>query len=160
MVEILQVLEGLAYLGFIAGAIFAVMELRTMSRDRQTELLTRVAEYTCSREMEEMGAKFMRANFRTPEEAEEQLTLAELMMAADYNDYLGLLAKKRLVPLDAVIDMFNFEYIWDKLRVWARTPYTVDSRKEEYKPLYPNLEWIAGEQRKRRLAMEQKAKGA
>jgi len=56
--------------------------------------------------------------------------------------------------------MFNFEFIWDKLAVWVGTPYAADSMKEEYKPSYPNLEWIAGVQRTRRLVAEQKAKAA
>ena len=35
VVDVLQVLEGLAHVGFIAGAIFAVLELRGISRERR-----------------------------------------------------------------------------------------------------------------------------
>ena len=44
MVDLMHVLEGLAYVGFIAGAFFAVVELRTMSRDRKIESKLRETE--------------------------------------------------------------------------------------------------------------------
>jgi hypothetical protein len=161
VVDLLQVLEGAAYVGFIAGAIFAVIELRTLTKDRKTELLMRVTEFSGTLEFETAGAKFMRASFRTPEEAEEQCSLPVLMMIADFNENLGILAQRGLVSKDVVLDTFNFEYVWDKIKVWARPPLSEPARPnvDNYRPSYPAFEWLAGEYKKKRLAAEQKAKG-
>jgi len=159
VVEVLQVLEGLAYVGFIAGAIFAVIELRTMTKNRKTELLIRIAEFSCTPEFEEVGARFVKANFKTPEEAEEQLSLPSLMMLADYNDFLGTLAKNKLVPKDTILDTFDFEYAWEKIKVWTRPPNAGDPNGERHGPSYPYFEWLAGEARERRLQRSKDGQG-
>ncbi len=152
-------LEGLAYVGFIAGAIFAVLELRTMSKDRKTELVMRVSEFMCTLEFEQAAAKFMKARFKTPEEAEEQVSLPVLMMIADYCEGIGNLAQRGLVPKDVVFDLFPIEYVWSKLKVWAKASSDIDDPdRDKYGTAYPSFEWLAGEDRKRRLAQEQKAK--
>ncbi len=161
VVDILQVLEGATYAAFIVGAIVAVYELRTMTRDRKTEILMRATEFTSTLEFETAGAKFMRARFRTPEEAEEQCSVPVLMMIADYNENLGVLVQRGLVPKDVVMDILNFEYVWDKIKVWARAPLSesADPNVDNYRPSYPAFEWLAAEQKKRRVAVEQKEKG-
>jgi len=160
VVDILQVLEGGAYVGFIFGAIFAVLELRTMSKDRKTELLMRTSEFCCTLEWEEAAAKFMKARFQTPEEAEEQVSLPVLMMIADYCEGIGTLAQRGLVPKDVVLDMLPIEYVWDKIKVWAQAPSDIDDpNRGKYGPTYPSFEWLASEDRKRRVAREQKVKG-
>ena len=66
MVDILQVLEGAAYVGFIAGAIFAVMELRTLSKDRKTELTMRMNEHWASKDFEEAFIKIRELDSTDP----------------------------------------------------------------------------------------------
>lgn len=161
MVELLQVLEGLAYVGFIAGAIFAVLELRTMSKDRKTELVMRASEFMCTLEWEQAAAKFMKARFQTPEEAEEQVSLPVLLMVADYCEGIGTLAQRGFVPKDVVLDLLPVEYVWNKIKVWVKAPSDIDDPdRDKFGPTYPCFEWLAGEDRKRRLAQEQKAKAA
>ena len=153
MVDILQVLEGLAYAGFIAGAIFAVVELRTISRDRKTELLMRSAEFGCTLEFETASAKLIKARFKTPEEAEEQLSLPVLLMLCDYCETIGTLAQRKLVPKNVALDIYPFEYIWDKVKVWADASSDIDDpERDKYGSTYPSFRWLAGEARKRRLA--------
>ena len=48
MVDILQVLEGATYAAFILGATVAVIELRSMRKDRELEFYMRMNEYWCS----------------------------------------------------------------------------------------------------------------
>ncbi len=159
MVDILQVLEGAAYVGFIAGAIFAVLELRTMSRDRRTELSLRMTEYMCSREFEEATAIFMKAKFKTAQEAEEQCSLAVLLMVADYCESIGYMARKKLVPMDIILETIPIEYCWDKIKIWAHDDESADPARANYGAAYQSFEWLANEDRKRRQAEEQKAKG-
>lgn len=39
MVDLIQVLEGAAYVGFILGAVFAVLELRGIGRERRVSIV-------------------------------------------------------------------------------------------------------------------------
>jgi len=119
VVDLMQVLEGLAYVGFIAGAIFAVLELRGFRQDRSTELVMRMNEFMCSRDFAEMTARFMKARFKTAKEAEEQLSMADLLMAADYFEGVGYLAKRRLIPTKIIVDTLPSDYAWDKIKPWA-----------------------------------------
>jgi hypothetical protein len=159
MVDATFVMDAIVAVSIAAGAAFAVLELRSMSKDRKTELLMRIAEFTCRLEFEEAGARFVKANFQTPEEAEEQLSLPVLMMLADYNDFLGTLAKNELVPKDAILDTFDFEYAWEKIKVWARSPNAADQDGERRGPSYPYFEWLAGEARERRLQRNKDGQG-
>lgn len=151
VVDLLQVLEGLAYVGFIAGAMFAVIELRTMSRDRKTEIVLRTAEFWCTHEFEEASAKFVKAKFKTPGEAEEQITLPSLMMMADYFDLVGFMVKRNLVPKNLVLDIMPCDYVWDKMKPWALGDDINDPRIREYtQASYRYFEWLAEEKRRRR----------
>jgi hypothetical protein len=157
--EILQVLETLVYVELILGVILALNELRTMSRDRKSELAMRMTEYWCTLEFQESAAKFLKARFTTPEEAEEQLSLGSLMLGASFFERLGYMVRKKLVPIDIVIETMPVEYTWEKIKPWARGEEIDDPERSKYpRATYPNYEWLANEDRKHRLAAEQKAR--
>ena len=157
MVDASLVLNAIMAVSIAAGAFFAVLELRTMAKNRRTELLMRANEFCCSREWAEAAAKFIKARFQTPEEAEEQVTLPALIMIGDYCEGIATLAERGLVPKDVVTDMLPIEYTWDKIKVWARA--IDDPKRPKYGLVYPSFEWLANEARKTRLAADQKAKG-
>jgi hypothetical protein len=158
VVDILPYLEAAAYIGFIAGAIFAVLELRGLKQDRSTELVMRMNEFTCSRDFEDTIARFMKARFKTAKEAEEQLSTADLMMIADYFDGIGYLAKRKLIPADIIVGILPSDYVWDKIKPWADEEEVDDPERVKYGSSYPYAKWLAEETRRRRLADEQKGK--
>ena len=150
MVDILQVLEGAAYVGFIAGAIFAVLELRPMSRDRRTEMMLRSAEFFCAREFEEATVNGVKANFE-PGKCSD----VDMKMIADYWDYLGAMVRMKLVDYRTATQILNFEGVWEWMKPW------IDTWEERVgKGRFEDFEWMASEQRRRRLAVEQKGKGS
>jgi hypothetical protein len=73
VVDLLLVLEGAAYVGFIVGAIFAVYELRSASKDRKTDMMMRINEWWCRPEWAEPLAKLWKTDFKNEEEAEKQM---------------------------------------------------------------------------------------
>ena len=150
MVDILQVLEGAAYLGFIAGAIFAVYELRDMKKSRDFDLMMRLNESWLNRDFVEATVKVMRADFATAKEAEEQCSAVTLKLVADYFDSYATLIRSGLA--DAARVPLAFETCYGKLEPW------IVGWEETVPGRYDDLRWIANEQRNERLAAEQKEK--
>jgi hypothetical protein len=152
VVDILQVLEGLAYVGFIAGAIFAVIELRTMSRDRKTELLVNMAEHWSSREFVEALSHYAEADFQSAEKAEKTCPRISLFMMSEYFDSMATLARKKAVSFDLMYQLLDFEGVWERMKPWC-----LHMRDKTNPSEFVDFEWMANECRKKRLAAEKKA---
>ena len=118
MVDILQVLEGAAYVGFIAGAIFAVLELRDLKRDRRLELVTQAAMHWTTREFEDAFSKIWRADATDAKELEKQVSFVDLSLIADFHAAVGRLATEGLVDARALTGYFPFSYTWNKMKPW------------------------------------------
>ena len=149
MVDILQVLEGLAYVGFIAGAIFAVMELRSISKDRKLELFVRLSEQWNSREFSQAMVNLGKADFQNAETAERTCPTVDLVMIAEYFDWVASLARKNLISEDFIMSAYDFEFPWNLMKPWC-----LDWRKRMAPSQLSDFEWIAGKQRTWRQASE------
>ena len=151
MVDILLVLEGAAYVGFIAGAIFAVMELRTMSKDRKTEFVMRMNEYWASKDFEEAFIKVRELDSKDPRLMEEKCTKQSLWMVVDYVDGIGTLVEDGLLDKKYLLNMVAWELLWDRLEPWV-----VDMRKKVGNPeLATGFECAAREARRISARLEQ-----
>ena len=118
MVDLLLVLEGMAYIGFIAGAIFAVWELRTMSRDRQTEFIMRVNEHWTTRDFQDGWVKVRDIDSKDSKEIERICTRQSLRMIVEYLDGLGSLAQRNLLKRELVTDLLAWDLVWDQVEPW------------------------------------------
>lgn len=116
--ELNNVLEAAAFASVILAAIIAVHELRVAAKDRKTAMVMQIAEFWCSPQWEDAAAKLTKANFKTAQEAEEQLSLPVVLMIADYLDFVASLIRDKLVPRESVMNIAIFEYAWDKLEPW------------------------------------------
>jgi hypothetical protein len=97
VVDIPQVLEGAAYVGFIVGAIFAVLELHSISKDRKTDLMLRINEFWGRPEWYEAITRINKANFKDAKEAEDQCSEVSLMMVTDHLDGMASLARQKAI---------------------------------------------------------------
>ena len=150
MVDILQVLEGLAYIGFIGGAIFAVLELRTMSKASQTELILRVSEFWSSKDFEEAFVKVRELESKDPKQIEEKCTKQSLFMVVDYIDGIADLARLNLLNRDVVLDMIAYDLIWDRMEPWI-----AEERRMRGNPEMANgLEYAAAEVRRMKASQQ------
>lgn len=118
LMELNSVLEAAAFASVILAAITAVHELRVAAKDRKTAMVMQIAEFWCSPQWEDAAAKLTKANFKTAQEAEEQLSLPVVLMIADYLDFVASLIRDKLVPRESVMNIAIFEYAWDKLEPW------------------------------------------
>ena len=143
MVDILLVLEGAAYVGFIAGAIFAVLELRGIARDRRTHLVVDVFTRTSDPGFAGAVIKIMGAEFKDAKEAKEMCTEDSLMMVGHYFEGLGLLLARGLVDEDLLLEVWPYDQVFDKMK-----PYTAEIRKKYTPDAWEWFEYLANEERK------------
>ncbi len=142
LVDLLQVLEGAAYVGFIAGAIFAVIEIRAIAKDRRLEFWMRVTEASSTREFTEATCKLWRAKGTTAEELESEVSYVDLSMIADRLEMIASLGVKGLISRKELVAYIPFETYWKKLRPWVLAERAVYGLPE----LCDDIEALAGEQ--------------
>jgi len=139
VVDILQVLEGLAYVGFIAGAIFAIIELRSMRKDRELEFYMRMNEYWCSRDFEEAIIKVreLPPEIDDPREVESKCGSLALWTYVDYLDGIGQMARSKILSKEFVLDLAEWAGLWIKLEPWI-----MDKRQNGFAVLGSDFQWI------------------
>jgi hypothetical protein len=156
MVDASLVLDAIVAVSIAAGALFAVVQLREMARDRRTELMLRFADIWLTPEFEENMSKLVRTKFSNGEEAERACPPAGLMFVGDYFETISQYVKYGLLDRDYVLHIYPVEWSWEKLKPWI-----VDMRSATgIEGMHGAFEWLAGEDRKMRIAEEQKAKAA
>jgi hypothetical protein len=147
VVDILQVLEGATYAAFIVGAIVAVYELRTMSRDRRLEMSMRFNEHWCSKDFEEAFTKIrgLSPEDMDPRQIEEKCTQEALWMVVDYVSGIGDLYYEKSVDRRFVFNFIAWDLMWQKLKPWV-----IDMREKTGNPYIGfSLENCAKEERRR-----------
>lgn len=147
MVDLMQVLEAATYAAFIAGAIFAVMELRTMSRERKMGLILRFNEFWCSKDFVEAFTKVKRLGpkDKDPRQIEEKCTEESLWMVMDYITGVGDLYYDNLLDRKFVFGLIAWDLIWQRLEPWV-----IDVRQKVGNPYIGlSLEGCAAEERQR-----------
>ena len=118
MADLLQVLETGTYAAFIAGAIFAVMELRTMSRDRKTQLIMNVWSTFNVSEFAEAHSRIDMTETKDWKDIEAKCHRADINKVMEFYEGLGLLVRKRLVDPELVLEMCYPRLMWAKLKPW------------------------------------------
>lgn len=137
----MQVLEGLAYVGFIAGAIFAVIELRSMRKDRETDFLMRINDYWSSRDFEEALVKLRELpEFDDPHEIEDRCGKLALYTYIDYVEGIAQLAENKSLDLRFVLTVGDWSGMWVKVEPWIRL------MRENGQPAFAqSFEWLVAE---------------
>ena len=119
MVDILQVLEGATYAAFIAGAIFAVIELRSMSKDRETDFLMRMNEYWTSRDFMEANLKVKELpETEDPREIENKVGKLDLYRYVEYLDGVAMLVQNKSLKLSFALGLAEWFNLWENLEPW------------------------------------------
>ncbi len=117
--DMLQVLEGAAYVGFIAGAIFAVIELRAIKKDRRLEFWLRLSERLSDRDFVEAYCRIVRAKGTTAQELEDEISYSGLRMVTDYSEFIAMLGRLGLIDRKELTDILDFNDIWKKVQPWV-----------------------------------------
>jgi hypothetical protein len=153
VVDLLQVLEGLAYVGFIAGAIFAVIELRSMSKDRETDFQMRMNEYWSSKDFAEVLLKVRELPETTdPREIEDKVGKLGLYRYVEYLDGIAGLVENRSLNKKLVLSLAEWFGLWVKLEPWI-----FDVREKGYPVFASGFQWLVEEDQQWFVRMESRA---
>jgi hypothetical protein len=154
VVDILQVLEGATYAAFIAGAIFAVVELRTMRKDRETDFLLRLNEYWCSKDFADVLLKVRELpETGDPREIEDKVGKLDLYRYVEYFEGIAMMVQNRSLKKDFVLDLADWYGLWVKLEPWID-----DVRHKAHSELFAGgFEWLVEEDQRWFVRMESRA---
>ncbi len=153
MVDASLVLDAIVAVSIAAGAFFAVVELRSMSKDRRTELIMRMNEHWSSKDFEEAWIRVRELDSKNPGEMEKECPKLSLWMVVNYFDGIGDLARENLLDREFVLGKVNWVFMWERLEPWV-----VDIRQKMGNPCIGRaLEWAAAEMRERNLNQKELA---
>ncbi len=137
MTELMEVIEGAAYLSFVLLAVFAIFQLRIMARDRKTEFMMRVSEFVCSKDFQEPLCRLWRTDAQDAEGLEKDVSYTGLSMIADYFEGLSSFVERDLIEEGLVADQYNYPVLWEKIKPW------VLPMRDEYPQIYSGMEDLA-----------------
>jgi hypothetical protein len=155
MVEITEISTMVAVVGVLVGVFLAVLELRDLVKQRQTELVNDLYSFVRTREYLEAWKKFTAREITTDfHEYEKKYGLegsVEMSMVLNLMDQVGVLLRRKLIDFGIVQDLFGPTVIatWEKVK-----PLFDEETKRTGRPhVYPALEYLYNEvkERERRL---------
>lgn len=119
MVDVSQIMDAIVAVSIAAGALFAIVELRQMTKDRKTQLVITLMDKRGSREFTELSDKIWKTEFRTGEEASEKCGEAALNEMSNFYEQVGLLIDEKLVDKRIVFESIGIDPAWQKLKPWC-----------------------------------------
>ena len=139
MVDASLVLDAIVAVSIAAGAFFAVMELRSMSRDRKTDIMMRCMEFSCTREYIEIDRKISNSKALDAKGLEHDVSVVGLDLAVTSVEFLAFLARRNLIDRKLVLEFWPTDVAWKKLRPWV----IAEREKTGIHDLYCDFEWLA-----------------
>jgi len=119
VVDASLVLDAIVAVSIAAGALFAVMELRDLKRDRRLGLLMQACMHGTTREFEDTVSKIWRTDASDAKGLEKQVSSAELYMVSDFLVSIAHFGQEGLVDTRTLTGFFPFSYMWNKMKPWV-----------------------------------------
>ena len=118
MVDASLLLDVVVAVSIALGALFAIAELRDLSKDRKTQLVMSVWSTFMSSDFAEAHTRIDESEFKDLKDIMEKCSRADLLKVSYVYEGLGLLVEKRLVDPKMVLEMSYSRIIWAKLKPW------------------------------------------
>jgi hypothetical protein len=154
--DIVSVSSMVAAVGVVFGVIFTVQELRHLHKQRQTDLLVRLAPWLNlnGSELQQAYVKVLNLEFKDHDdfvkkygqvmaEKPEQMALITL---GNYFEAIGTLVKRKLLDIDLLWDYWGETFItlWEK-----KLKPIAEMARKEYNQETDNTEYLYNEMKKR-----------
>jgi hypothetical protein len=154
--DIVSVSSIVAAVGVVVGVILTVQELRHLHKQRQTDLLVRLAPWLNlnSNELQRAYVKVLNLEFKDGDdfvkkygpiiaEKPEQIALITL---GNYFESIGTLVKKKLLDIDLMWDYWGETFItlWEE-----KIKPIAEMARKEYNQETDNTEYLYNEMKKR-----------
>lgn len=146
MFDIPSISAVVAAVGVIVGVVFTVLELRSLVKTRQTDLLVRLYSIMGSKEFQEAWDKFMTSEYEDYNDHIKKYGV-ETFEVGIFFEGIGVLLHRKLIDIGLVNDLFNspIKMTWEKMK-----PIAEAMRKHLNQPQMGEwFEYIYNEMQKR-----------
>jgi len=161
MLDIPSISAIAAALGVLVGVAIAVVELRNLVKQRQTDLVTRLSsDIALDRESLEAFVDIVDAEFEDYDDfvkrygkpiSKNQVPMSFMMMGNFY-EQIGVLLRNKLIDASLVDQLFPVIITWEKTK-----PIVEGMRKEYHDPgFFEWFEYLYNEMKKREQKLQQK----
>jgi hypothetical protein len=163
MLDIPSISAIVAAIGVIIGVILTVLELRHLRKQRETDLLVRLAPWLnmSSSELQQAGVRIQNLEYTDYDDFVKKFGLLNsekpeqtaILAVANYFEAIGILAKRKLVNTDLVFDFWGGDIpeMWEKIK-----PVIEGTRKKSSHSILVNAEYLYNEMKKREQQLQQK----
>jgi hypothetical protein len=146
----------IAAVGVLIGVVLTVLELRHLHKQRQTDLLVRLAPWLnmSSSELQQAGVRILNLEYTDYDDFVKKFGLLNsekpeqtaILAVANYLEAIGILVKRKLVDIDLVFDFWGGDVpeVWEKIK-----PVVEGTRKKSGHSILVNAEYLYNEIKKR-----------
>jgi hypothetical protein len=145
MLDIPSISAIVAVTGVVVGVVFAVLELRNITKTRQMELIMRLYSTFIAKEFQDAYETFWSADFENYSEVVRKGHLIRLRTIGGFFEGLGVLLCRKLVDIRLVDDLFreSIKVMWEKAKAPlcdARQRFNMPSYGRYFEYLYDELQ--------------------
>jgi len=117
----------------VIGVIFAVLELRNVIRQRQTDLVIKLYSTFITKEFQEAYQTFWATDFKDYNDVLKKGHLSRLRTIGGFFEAIGVLLHRKLVDIGIVDDLFreSIKLMWEKAK-----PVLYNAREQLNLPTY------------------------
>jgi hypothetical protein len=161
MLDIPSISAVVAAFGVIVGVVFALLELRNITKTRQVELIMNIYSRFATREYVDAWENIRTREFKDYDEYLKNHGWADVTQVSSLFEGLGVLVHRKFLDIDLVLELLSesTKMTWEKVK-----PMVEDARKQlsqrklgEYVPIYQWWEYLYNEMQKREQRLQQTA---
>ena len=148
----------MAGISVIIGVVFALLELRNITRTRQMELIMNIYSRFSTREYVDAWEKIRTRESQDYDEYLSKYGWADVTQVSSLFEGLGVLVYRKFMGIDLVLELLSesTKMTWEKVQ-----PIVADARKHltqrkagEYIPIYQWWEYLYDEVKKRETMLQ------
>jgi peroxiredoxin family protein len=143
----------IAAFGVIVGVVFTVLELRNLTKQRQTDLVIRLYSTMGSSNFQEVWEKTRDRQYESFKNYVTKYGLKEATQIGIFFEGIGVLLHRKLIDIDLVDDLFTapVKIFWERMK-----PLVIDYRKERNRQtMFEWSEYLYNEMQKREQTLTQ-----
>jgi hypothetical protein len=156
MVDIVEVSAIVAALGVIIGVVFTIIELRNLVKQRQTDLLVKIAPWIniSSIELQQAVVRTLNTEYKDYDDFlkrygqlhSEKPEQTAILAVLNYLEGIGILVRRKLVDIGLIYDFWS----GDITTIWEKVKPIVEGEKRKWNyPLLLNSEYLYNEMQRR-----------
>ena len=153
MLDIPSISARVAAIGVLVGVTLAYLEVRTLVKQRQTDLVIGLYSTMGSKEMLETWEKIKTREYKDFNAYIKEYGLSEVHEVGIFYEGIGVLLRRKLIDIGLVDDLFSIpiKSVWEKLK-----PIVEWQRKQSGRPQYYEwFEYLYNEMQKREQRLQQ-----